>query len=171
MYAFIVFLIEQGVLPQTVTQRKIRLKQPNALPRAIPSEDVQHLLGVIDTIRDKALILLLLRTGMRIGELLEVKITDICFSERKILIYIGEKNYRGRAVYYSEDAEQALQQWLTIRNKDSVSLFPGRKENQLSYGAAWAVMQNILKCLSIRGHEFIQSQLSNMPPKILTIAL
>ena len=145
LYAFIVFLVEQRALPQTVMQRKVRLKQPSALPRAISSEDVQFLLGAIRTIRDKALILLLLRTGMRIGELLEVKITDISFPERKILIYIGEKNYQGRVVYYSEDAEQALQQWLTIRNKDSVYLFPGSKSNQLSYSATWAVMQKILK--------------------------
>jgi len=145
LYAFVAFLVEQKVLPQTMIQRKIRLKQPDALPRAISSEDVQLLLEAIRTIRDKALILLLLRTGMRIGELLEVKTTDISFPERKILIYLGEKNCQGRVVYYSEDAEKALQQWLTIRNKDSAYLFPGSRGNQLSYGAARIVMQKILQ--------------------------
>ena len=145
LYAFVVFLVEQGILPQTVMQRKIRLKKPTALPRAIPSGDIQLLLDGITTIRDKALILLLLRTGMRIGELLEVNISDIFLPERKILIYIGEKNYQGRVVYYSEDAEQALRQWLTTRNKDSVYLFPGNKGGPLSYGAAWGVMHKILE--------------------------
>ena len=74
----------------------------------------------------KETILLLLRTGMRIGELLEVQISDISFAERKIMIYLGEKNFQGRAVHYSEDAEQALKKWLKIRPCDSTYLFPGR---------------------------------------------
>jgi len=154
LYAFVVFLVKQGILPQTVMQRKIRLKKPNALPQAIPSGDIQILLGGITTIRDKVLILLLLRTGMRIGELLEVKISDICLPERKILIYIGEKNYQGRVVYYSEDAEQALRQWLAIRNKDSVYLFPGYKGGALSYGAAWGVMHKVLKGAGLSDKEY-----------------
>jgi integrase/recombinase XerD len=71
VYAFIVFLVDQGVLPYTIMQPKIKVKLPEALPRAIPAEDVQRLLEAITTVRDRALILLLLRTGMRIGELLE----------------------------------------------------------------------------------------------------
>lgn len=146
IYAFIVFLVDQGVLPQTILQRKIRIKLPDALPRAIPSEDITLLLEAITTIRDRAMILLLLRTGMRIGELLEVKIADISFAERKILIYLGEKNYQGRAVYYSEDAEQALQRLLKVRDKASEFLFPGKwGRPNLSYVSAWQVMKKSLE--------------------------
>lgn len=44
------------------------------------------------------MILLLLRTEMRIVELPNVKLSDISFAERKILLYLGENNYQGRAV-------------------------------------------------------------------------
>ena len=82
---------------------------------------------------------------MRIGELLNVKLSDISFSERKILIYLGEKNYQGRAVYYSKDAELALQQWIKRKKKDSVYLFPGiAGRRNLCYVAAWKVMREIL---------------------------
>lgn len=146
IYAFIVFLADQGVLPHALLQRKIRIKLPDALPRAIPSSDIGLLLGAMDTARDKAMILLLLRTGMRIGELLEVKLTDISSTERKILVYLGEKNYQGRAVYYSEDADQALQQWFEERNSDSALLFPGYMGRpSISYVAAWNVMRKTLK--------------------------
>lgn len=152
IYAFIVFLVDQGVLPQAILQRKIRIKLPNALPRAMPSEDIEHLLEALITVRDKALILLLLRTGMRIGELLEVKIADISFVERKILIYLGEKNYQGRAVYYSEDAEYALQQWLRERNNNLAYLFPGKLGRpNISYVAAWSVMRKALDRAGLSG--------------------
>ncbi len=142
IYAFIVFLVDQGVLPHTIMQPKIKIKLPEALPRAIPGEDVQCLLEAITTVRDRALILLLLRTGMRIGELLEVKISDINLTERKILIYVGEKNYQGRAVYYNEDAAQALEQWLIERNTASDYLFPGRSgPGTISYVTAHSAMR------------------------------
>ncbi|SHO51280.1 tyrosine-type recombinase/integrase [Desulfopila aestuarii] len=145
VYAFIKYLVDQDVLPDTVMERKIRIKLPEALPRAITPEDQQRLLGAIRLDRDRALILLLLRTGMRIGELLEVQVSDISVAERKIMIYLGEKNFQGRAVYYSEDAELALKKWLKIRPGYSTSLFPGRSAGRsISYVTAWSVMQNIL---------------------------
>jgi len=149
VYAFIVFLVDQGVLPHTIMQPKIKVKLPHALPRAIPAEDVQRLLEAITTVRDRALILLLLRTGMRIGELLGVKVSDINLTERKILIYVGEKNYQGRAVYYNEDAAQALQHWLTERDTQSEYLFPGRSgPGTLSYVTAHTALR---KCLTRAG--------------------
>ncbi len=145
IYAFIVFLVNQGVLSHAIMQPKIKIKLPEALPRAIPAEDVQRLLAAITTVRDRALILLLLRTGMRIGELLAVKVSDLNLAERKILIYVGEKNFQGRAVYYNEDAEQALRDWLTERDTQSDYLFPGRSgPGTLSYAMARNAMVKAL---------------------------
>lgn len=92
VYTFINFLVERSVLPEAVIQAKIKIKLPKALPKAIRLDDIQSLLSVITTARDRALILLLMRTGMRIGELLAVKLSDLIYTERKILIYQGEKN-------------------------------------------------------------------------------
>lgn len=145
LYAFISFLIDQGVLPETVMQPKIKIKLPQTLPRAIPPEDIRRLRAALTTVRDRAVILLLLRTGMRIGELLSVRISDIIEAERKILIYQGEKNYQGRVVYYSSDAEQALQGWLMARHGASEYLFPGQSgRSHLSYVTAWTAMRKAL---------------------------
>ncbi|NNF47432.1 MAG: site-specific integrase, partial [Desulfofustis sp.] len=64
--------------------------------------------NAVISVRDRALLMLLYRTGMRIGELLQVKVDDIILAEQTILLYVGSKNYEGREVYYSSDAEQAL---------------------------------------------------------------
>ena len=145
LYAFITYLVNQNVLPDTVLERKIRIKLPEALPRAITPEDQQSLLGAIISDRDRALILLLLRTGMRIGELLEVQVSDISVAERKIMIYLGEKNFQGRAVYYSEDANKALEKWLKIRPGNSTPLFPGNPRwRSINYVTAWQVMRDTL---------------------------
>ena len=141
VYAFLHYLVDNEVLPLDVIYKRIRVKLPEVLPRAIPTEDLKQLLAVITSVRDRALILLLLHTGMRIGELLQVKMTDIILPERKILLFIGEKNLHGRIVYYNQEAEEALEKWLGVRDRSSECLFYGYRGLELSYVAAWMIMK------------------------------
>jgi len=148
------FLVERGILPYELLHKKIRIKPEELLPRAIPAQDIKSLLSVIGEIRARALILLLLRTGMRIGELLNVKISDIRQSERKILLYQGSKNYLGRAVYFNEDAEEALKRWLKIRNPQKTFLFYSRSRETISYVAAWSVMRKALDAAGLSDKDY-----------------
>ncbi|MCX5839840.1 MAG: tyrosine-type recombinase/integrase [Deltaproteobacteria bacterium] len=76
--------------------------------------------------RDRAMIMVLLRTGMRIGELLNTKMNDLHLKDRKIDIYEGEKNRQGRVVYRNDDAMDALKVWLKIRPEMS----EGQKQSE-----------------------------------------
>ena len=116
--AFLHFLMEQDILSPSVLKKRIRLKLPETLPRAMNPKDVKKLIEVIDDARDRALILLLLRTGMRIGEALGLTMNDIDLTEKKVHLMEGEKNNMGRVVYLSHDALFALKRWLAIRNKE-----------------------------------------------------
>jgi integrase/recombinase XerD len=124
--AFLRHWMEEGIVSPEVFFRRIRLQMPERLPRAMESEDVQRLLSVIDHVRDRAMILVLLRTGMRIGELLNTKMSDIHLKERRIEIYEGEKNRLGRVVYLSEDAICALISWFHERVQWQEYVFYGR---------------------------------------------
>ena len=136
IYSFIRFLVDKEVLSADMLLKKIRLKMPDSLPRAIDSADLDLLLSVIDNPRDRALFLLLLRTGMRIGELLALRVSDVNLREQKVMIYIGEKNYRGRVVYFSDDARDALNAWLKLRDPLKDFVFYGTTRHSLSYAAA-----------------------------------
>jgi len=145
VYAFIQYLVNNQILSLEILHNKIKIKLPEVLPKAIPIEDLQQILSVIKNVRDRALILLLLHTGMRIGELLKVKMVDIILPERKILLYLGEKNFHGRVVYYSSEAERALHQWLLFRNPNSEYLFYGNAGQELSYVGAWMIMRKAVQ--------------------------
>jgi integrase/recombinase XerD len=136
LMGFLRFLIEDNIIPEALLRRKIRLKLPDLLPRAMHPGDVRRLLCVIDHIRDRALIVVLLRTGMRIGELLALKVNDLDIRERKIHIFEGEKNSLGRVVYLSDDALFALRRWLSKRDQKKGALFYGRGRDQLGYSTA-----------------------------------
>lgn len=136
LWAFLRFLIEQDIINEHILKRKIKLKVPDFLPRAIAPGDVRKLLGAIKETRARAMILVLLRTGMRIGEVLRLNVRDLDIRERKIHIYEGEKNCLGRVVYLSDDALMALKLWLGKRNPETEYLFPGLQHKHLGYTQA-----------------------------------
>lgn len=136
LYAFFRFLVERDVVHPDVLKRKMRIKLPDALPRAIDPEDIQRLLKVIKKPRDRALIVTLLRTGMRVGELLNTKLGDLNLKEKCIEISEARKNRTGRVVYLSNDACRALRKWLKLKSTQTQYLFDGRGGHALTYAAA-----------------------------------
>jgi len=144
VYAFVRYGIEQKVLSYELLERKIKLRLPDRLPRAIDPQDVEQLLSVINNTRDRALILLLLRTGMRIGELLNCTLDDVDLRQQKIFIYQSDKTSVGRVVYYSEDAQTALLAWLRVRDPFKEKLFYGQGRQSLCYEAARSMFKKYL---------------------------
>ena len=146
-YAFVGFLIEHGEVARELKDRKFRIKLPESLPKAIDPEDVRKLLAVIRDVRNRALILVLLRTGMRIGELLGTQEMDVHLKERRIEIPQAEKTGVGRVVYLSEDAQAALHAWMNVRDSQKAFLFyaRGKRREKMTYCAARMVFLKYLK--------------------------
>jgi len=143
--AFLHFLVEQEVISGSVLKRGIKLKLPDVLPRAMNPADVRKLLCVMDDIRDRALFLLLLRTGMRIGEALGLRLNDLDIRGRKVHPFEGEKNSMGRVVYLSDDALFAIKLWLRRRNKNKEFVFYGQGNGSLCYSTGRGLFMKYLK--------------------------
>jgi integrase/recombinase XerD len=143
--AFLHFLMEQDIIPGSLLKRGIKLKLPEVLPRAMNPSDVRKLLCVIEDIRDRALFLLLLRTGIRIGEALGLRLNDLDIKDRKVHLYEGEKNSMGRVVYLSDDALFALKLWLRRRDKSKEFVFYGRSHGHLCYSTGRYLFVKYLK--------------------------
>jgi len=95
VHAFLYFLIEEERIAPQILRRRIKFWLPQRLPRAIEPSDVKRLLNAVASNRDRAMVLVLLRTGMRIGEVLETRVSDVNLQERTITIPEGEKNRQG----------------------------------------------------------------------------
>jgi site-specific recombinase XerD len=154
VYAFIRFLINKKILSYELLERKIRLKLADRLPRAIEADHVKRLISVVDHIRDRAMILLLLRTGMRIGELLNTTMEDIDLPNQKILIYQADKTGVGRVVYFSADALEALLAWFRVRDVHQWRLFYAQGRSSLSYESSRMIFNKYLQraCLQYHGY-------------------
>jgi site-specific recombinase XerD len=154
LYAFLRYLEDRGVVHPDIMKRKLRVKVPEGLPRAMDPEDVRHLLSLIDKPRDRAMILVLLRTGMRIGELLATRVSEVDLRDKRILIMEAQKTRIGRVVYLSEDACRALRVWLKMRDPEKSLLFYGQGRPSLSYTAVRVMFAKNLQMagLSSRGY-------------------
>ena len=83
--------------------------------RVAPGEVVRFL-EVITESQDRAIFLLLLRTGMRGGELVGLRVGDVDLDRRTLYIRHGiAKMAKSRVVYFSDDASAALGAWLKER--------------------------------------------------------
>jgi len=143
--AFLHFLMEQEVIRGSVLKRGIKLKLPDVLPRAMNPADVRRFLSVIDAIRDRALFLLLLRTGMRIGEALGLRLNNLDIKGRKVHLFEGEKNSMGRVVYLSDDALFAIKLWLRRRDKNKEFVFYGQGNGHLCYSTGRSLFMKYLQ--------------------------
>jgi len=143
-YSFVRYLVDQQVLPPDRFARKIRIKLPDTLPKAMDPVDIKRLLTVIKDVQDRAMILVMLRTGMRIGELLNLKMDDVRLYEQKILIWEGEKNCTGRSVCLSNDASTALSRWFYCRDPKKVHVFYARGRNTMGYTTAREMMNKYI---------------------------
>lgn len=142
--AFLGYVMDAGVVRADVLARRVRLRKPETLPRAMEPDDVQQLFSVIDSLRDRAMVMVLLRTGMRIGELLNTKMQDLHLRDRRIDINEGEKNRLGRVVYLSDDAMRAVKAWFSAREPHQEFLFYARGRNTMSYSTARQIFENYL---------------------------
>jgi integrase/recombinase XerD len=150
LIAFLHFLIEQAVISGAVLKKRIKLKLPETLPRAMNPLDVKKLLSVIEDTQERALILILLRTGIRIGEALGLTVNDLDIRERKIHLFEGEKNNMGRVVYLSDDALFALKRWLHQRDPGKECIFYTRGHARMSYSTARSRFSSYLKSAGMR---------------------
>jgi integrase len=91
------------------------------------------------------MVLMLLRTGMRIGELLDLREADLDLRERRVLIYEAQKTRVGRVVFFSDDARDALQGWLRKRIPVKPFVFYSTSRDRLTYAAARRMFVKYLK--------------------------
>lgn len=72
--------------PQRPVRRALRVKTVEALPRPMSADTYGALLAVLRTRRDRALLELMWEGGLRPGEVLGLRLEDISYGQRRIVI-------------------------------------------------------------------------------------
>jgi site-specific recombinase XerD len=91
------------------------LRDRQRLPRPVQEADLDRFFAVITDVRDRAMFLLMLRCGLRISEVAELRLTDLYLEEASPRLVARGKGSRERSVYLSPQAERALRAYLARR--------------------------------------------------------
>ena len=125
-YDYLAYVCEEGVANPVITQRHY-IDQCRRLPRDIRQNEIEKLFAAIgDHLRDRTIFTLMLHTGMRVGEVVNLRLADTYLSENRPphLRVIG-KGQRERVVYLSATATLLLKECLSVHpanNEEKVFL-------------------------------------------------
>lgn len=92
MSSFFGWLEDEDIIVKSPIRRIHKVKTPKTVKETYSDEELEKLRDNCDQIRDLALIDLLASTGMRVGELVRLKRTDIDFQERECVV-LGNLNF------------------------------------------------------------------------------
>jgi integrase/recombinase XerC len=120
--SFYKFLIRRGVVQNNPLATIRTPKQEKRLPKCLDLEQVQKLLdapGDADLLaaRDKAMLEVLYSSGIRVSELVELKLSDLDLNEG-VLRVLG-KGRKERLTPIGSQAIKALQRYFELRNQDA----------------------------------------------------
>ena len=95
----------------------------------LDEREVTLLLKVVTNVRDRALILTLLRSGVRVSEVTNLRITDIY--KRSVAVRNG-KGGKPRVTFITPDAEKAINDYLSLTKRKTGYLFANPAGDRLS---------------------------------------
>jgi integrase/recombinase XerD len=123
---FFAFLRDQGYVPQSPIRRpRHHILVPQDLPRPMAEDEVIAFFRVIDALRDRTMFLLMLRCGLRVGEVSRLLWSALDLAQGTVRIE-NSKGHVDRVVYLAPDVAKALRQWHRLQAAEARYVFPSR---------------------------------------------
>ena len=116
-----------------VSRRRHAARAPKYLPRDLSDEEVACFVAEVETIRDKAMVGLMLYAGLRVKEVTELRPRDITVPEDKgeaLRLRVMGKGRKERMVYLQQEVAGDLLTYLAERR----SANRGRRSQAASFG-------------------------------------
>jgi len=114
-------------------------KRAKSLPKSLNEDEVKRLIRAVDTdtrqrkftrTRDKLILSLLYSSGLRVSEVVSLKVNDIDLKDRTIRI--RGKGNKDRIVLFDQKTKKLLKEYLHERSQESEYLFLNRFGNPLT---------------------------------------
>jgi integrase/recombinase XerD len=123
-------------------------KRPSELPRYLTPEEVQAMIDAAGNLRDKLVVSLLYCTGVRVSELVGIRVSDVDLEEGSIRV--RGKGGRERVVFFDSRTRQLLAEYLpTVKGCEY--LFPARGgEGHMHYVTVERIIRKLAKAAGLK---------------------
>lgn len=120
--AFLGFAKQEGWIPSNEMTSRPRIRQQQKAPDTLDLFEIEALLSTCGDdpfgVRDRAIMLLMLDTGLRAGEVVGLTPEDVIFANSESHVVVRaevSKSDRDRIVPFWEETERVMQDWLAVR--------------------------------------------------------
>ena len=147
--SFFIFLLKKKHILVSPVDDIEMIKQEKYLPISMSEKEVELLLESPNLesfigIRDRAMIEMLYATGMRVSELINLKITDI--DHNRLVVKVMGKGSKERLIPYGEVASDYLNVYLKNRKEiNSNEIFLSNRGKKITRSAFWNRIKLYLK--------------------------
>ena len=119
--SFFSWMEEEDHILKSPMHRIHKIKTVKQVKEVISDETIEKLRDNCRCSRDLAMLDMLYSTGIRVGELVKLNISDVNFEERECVVF--GKGDKERRVYFDAKAKLHLQVYLSERTDDNPALF------------------------------------------------
>ncbi len=155
------FMMNEGYVKKDITENIISPKIPKRLPKVLSINEIEKILNVIDItkilgIRDRAMLELLYACGLRISELLKLRLSSVFYDEGWIRIF-GKGN-KERIIPFGNEARKWLKKYINyirpeLKKKNILKaedfIFLNARGGPLSRMGVWKIIQQYVKSAGI----------------------
>ena len=141
--SFFSWLEDEDYIIKSPIRRIHRIKTPTTVKEVLTDENLEKLRDECENIRDLSLIELLISTGMRVGELVNLNISNLNFEDRSCIV-LGKGN-KEREVYFDAKTKLHLKEYISKRNDTNDALFVSLREphQRLSISGIELIVRNL----------------------------
>lgn len=148
MRTFFNWLVAEGLISQTPMSNIKKPRLPKMLVKPFTTEDIQNMILLTSgkrfvDIRNRAIILLLLDTGIRLNEVASIKLSDIDFDRETIRIF--GKGSKERIVCMGKNTQKALLKYLLMRQDSLPYLWLNESRKQLTRDGIQVAIKKLCK--------------------------
>jgi len=119
--SFFSWLEDEDYILKNPVKRIHRVKTGRVVKEVLTDENLEVLRDSCEEIRDLAMLELLISTGIRVGELVNLDKKDVNFIERECIVF--GKGESERVVYFDARTKIHLMQYIESRTDDNPALF------------------------------------------------
>ncbi len=155
------FALQSGLISQNPAREVARLDERTAAPpRILTAAEVQQLLNAVgdgsDSLarRDRAILLLLLKTGIKVSELVDLRMDDLVLEVGSGYVLVGQDVASGgRCIPIGAEVCAALRSYLRVRApaRDVDHLFVSRQGSPLSVRSVHRLVANYARAAGLEG--------------------
>lgn len=170
--SFFGWLEDEDYIIKNPIRRIKKIKTGRVVKDVLSDEHLEILRDNCNNIRDLAIIELLISTGIRVGELVNLNIDDVNFEERECVVF--GKGESEREVYFDAKTKIHLMNYLNSRQDDNPALFVSLKKpyNRLGISGVERRIRklgNLSKIKKVHPHKFRRTLATNAIDKGMPI--